>query len=163
MQRHCWVLLASFALTIATAGCETDPDAVHASQIATPEDLSEVTSDVLNDPDRIRRMQRLSGLLEILPAGRFPELAMAVASRAIPPRQEDLGLLMHAWARVAPETALDQALDWKRSGVTWMEPTANHAVNEVIYVWAQTPSDDVDRAASQLPVALQTGASIAML
>ena len=79
------------------------------------------------------------------------------------PRLEDLGLIMHAWARVDPESALAQGVAWRRSGVKWMAGAPDHAVNEVVYVWAQDPGADVQRAVADLPSALRGGATVAMI
>jgi hypothetical protein len=165
MAHLAWLVLGMLGLALGSGGCaqERDERALRADQIATQEGLARVAGEVLDDPDRLQRMERLSGLLELLPGDRYGELSALIESRAVIPRQEDIGLIMHAWARRDPKAAFAQGLDWKLREMPWTEPIPDHAVSEVIYAWSQDAGADVEAAIADVPQDLQPLLKVAMI
>lgn len=136
-------------------------DALSPDAFASSEGLEQVAGDLFNDPDRMRRMRRLVSLLEQLPVSRFPEVVDLIEDRVVIPRQEDLGLVMHAWARADPEAAFAQSLEWHERRVPWTKPLPYEAVAEVVFVWSQDPSADFGGAVADAPADLRPALVVA--
>jgi len=146
--------LASALLSSTLVACPAQ-DPFGPIDISTAAALKRVAMQRIDDPDRVRRMQRLVSLLDALPDARYDELAGLVEAMPTSPRQEDVGLIMHAWARRDPEAAFAQALDWRARRSSWTPPIPDHLVSEVVYVWAQDAStDDVEAALADAPADL---------
>lgn len=112
-------------------------------------------AELLVEPNRLARMKDLTALLEALPADRYPELARALEMLPVVPRVEDVGLVLHAWARLDPEAAYAQALEWRRRKIQWADPIPNYLVAEVVFVWAQDPFAQVEEFLVDVPGSLQ--------